>query len=161
MRRDFHPILLDHMRRDPRIWLIVPDLGYRMLDACFSEFPDRCWNCGAAEQAALGIAVGLADEGKTPIVYSITPFITFQPASWIRNYLHHENANVKLLAAGRHENGKECYDHDGFTHHAQGDREFLALFPNIRAYWPETVADLPSVTEQWLQPGPAYLNLRR
>ncbi len=161
MRRDFHPILLDHMRRDPRIWLICPDLGYRMLDACFAEFPDRCVNVGAAECLALGAAVGLADEGKIPMVYSITPFLLYRPAEWLRNYLDHEHANVKLLAAGRYEDGKDCYDHDGFTHHAKGDREFLSLFPNIRGFWPDTVADLPRVTEEWLTPGPAYLNLRR
>ncbi len=161
MRRDFHPILLDHMRRDPRIWLVTPDLGYRMLDSIFAEFPDRAINCGAAEQLALGIAVGLADEGKIPVVYSITPFLLYRPAEWIRNYLQHENANVKLLAAGRHEGDHDCYGNDGFTHKAEGDRAFLSLFPNIRGYWPDTVADLPRVTEEWLTPGPAYLNLRR
>lgn len=161
MRRDFHPLLLDHMRRDSRIWLITPDLGFKMLDACFAEFPDRCWNVGAAEQLALGAAVGLADEGKIPVVYSITPFLLYRPAEWIRNYLQHEGANVKLLAAGRCENGHECYDRDGFTHHGVGDREFLSLFPAIRGYWPTSVEELPAVTEQWLQPGPAYLNLKR
>ncbi len=161
MRRDFHPILLDHMRRDPRIWLITPDLGYKMLDSVFAEFPDRCHNVGAAEQLALGVAVGLADEDKIPVVYSITPFLLYRPAEWIRNYLQHENANVKLLAAGRYENGTEDYSADGHTHHAGGDREFLSLFPAIRGFWPDTVADLPRVTEEWLTPGPAYLNLRR
>lgn len=160
MRRDFHPLLLDRMRADPRIWLITPDLGYRMLDTCFAEFPDRCVNVGAAEQLALGAAVGLADEGMTPIVYSITPFLLYRPAEWIRNYLHHEKANVKLLAAGRYD-GKEDYEHDGHTHWAQGDREFLSLFPNVRGFWPDTVADLPVTLDEWLKPGPAYMNLRR
>lgn len=157
MRRDFHPILLDHMRRDPRVWLITPDLGYKMLDTCFAEFPDRSINCGAAEQLALGIAVGLADEGKIPVVYSITPFLLFRPAEWIRNYLNHERANVKLLAAGRDWD----YQNDGFTHWAHDDKAFLSLFPQIRGYWPDTVADLPRVAEEWLKEGPAYLNLRR
>lgn len=162
MRRDFHPLLLAHMRANPRIWLIVPDLGYRMLDTCFAEFPERCHNVGAAEQAAMGIAVGLADEGLIPVVYSITPFLLYRPAEWIRNYLGRENAGVKLLAAGRHEGGVEDYAHDGFTHHAKGDAEFLALFPDIACYWPATVDDLQSDVDDWLlKPGPAYLNLRR
>ena len=161
MRRDFHPLLLDHMRRDDRIWLVTPDLGYKMLDQCFAEFPSRCVNVGAAEQLAFGVAVGLAEEGKIPIVYSITPFLLYRAAEWIRNYLDHENVGVKLLAAGRFENGKECYEHDGFTHHAKGDREFLALFPRVRCYWPQDLTELKTQAEEWLKPGPAYLNLRR
>ncbi len=161
MRRDFHPLLLDRMQADPNIWLIAPDLGYKMLDACFAEFPDRCWNVGADEDLALGVAIGLADAGKTPIVYSITPFILWEPAAYIRNYLDHENANVKLLAAGRYEDGKECYGPDGPTHHAKGDQKFLSLFPNVRGLWPQSAADLPAVIDEWLKPGPAYLNLKR
>lgn len=162
MRRDFHPLLLDHMRKDERIVVLVADLGYKMFDQIAAEFPNRFYNVGAAEQLALGVAVGLADEGKIPIVYSITPFLLYRPAEWIRNYLDYEKANVKLLAAGRYENGKEDYGHDGHSHWSQGDRAFLSLFPNIIGFWPNTVAELPTVTEQWLyHKGPAYLNLRR
>lgn len=162
MRRQFHPLLLDHMRRDPRIRLITPDLGYKMLDSCFEAFPERCVNCGAAEQLALGIAVGLADDGLIPVVYSITPFLLFRPAEWIRTYLGHENSPVKLLGAGRYENGKECYGEDGFSHAAKGDHEFLGLFPNIVSYWPQTIEELPTTVEKWLyNKAPSYLNLRR
>ena len=149
------------MQRDDRIWLVTPDLGYKMLDGCFEAFPDRCVNVGAAEQCALGVAVGLAEEGKIPIVYSITPFLLFRAAEWIRNYLNHEQVPVKLLGAGRCVNGVECYEHDGFTHHAKDDWELLSIFPNISGFWPQSVEELPTVVDEWLAAGPAYLNLKR
>ncbi len=158
MRRDFHPLLLQHMRADPRIWLIVPDLGYGMMDAIFAEFPDRAFNVGAAEQLAMGVAVGLAEEGKIPVVYSITPFLLWRAAEWLRNYVNHEQVPIRLLAAGRDQD----YAHDGFTHDASDDVDLLQCFPNIECYWPETVAELPEVTREWLfSPRPSYLNLRR
>ena len=162
MRRDFRPILHDFMKRDSRIWIVPPDLGYGFFDAIFADFPDRCFNVGASEQLAVGAAVGLAEEGKIPVVYSITPFLLWRPAEWHRNFLNHEEIPVKLLAAGRFEDGKECYDEDGHSHHAYDDRAFMAAMPKIKGYWPKNVADLPGVTEEWLYNGkPSYLNLKR
>ncbi len=158
MRRDFHPILYEAMKRDDRIWVATADLGYGMFDRIATDFPDRFVNCSAAEQLLLGIGVGLAEDGKIPVLYSITPFLLFRAAEWIRNYLAHENVAVKLCASGR---GSD-YLHDGYTHFAGDDAQFLAQFPNIAAYWPTSLIDLPAMTEQWLYDDkPSYLNLKR
>lgn len=158
MRRDFHPLLLDRMRKDDRICVITADLGFKFFDHIATEFPDRFWNVGAAECLAVGAAVGLAEDGKIPIVYSITPFLLYRPAEWIRNYLHNEQVPVKLLAGGRDKD----YSHDGFTHEATDDRQFLSLF-KIRGFWPQDIQELREHSlDAWLnEPGPAYLNLRR
>lgn len=105
------------MAKDARIWLVVPDLGYGVFDAHFEDFPDRCVNCGAAEQLALGIAIGLSMEGKIPFVYSITSFLIFRPFEWIRNYLQYERAAVRLIGSGL---GND-YAHDGITHQPSVD----------------------------------------
>ena len=166
MRRDFHPILLDYMKKDDRICIVVADLGYKMMDNIFTEFPDRCWNVGACEQLMLGAAVGLAEEGLIPVTYTITPFY-WRAAEWIRNYLDHERVPVKMIGAcrgGMTPEGKafEDYHHDGFTHHAADDVKLFSCFPNVSTFWPDTVADLPKATEKWLyNDGPSYLNLRR
>lgn len=157
MRRQFHPLLLDHMRRDPRIVLVTADLGYRMLDAIFEEFPDRAYNCGAAEQLMLGIAVGLAEDGMIPVTYTISPFY-WRAAEWIRNFVNHEKVPVKMCLGGRDKD----YAEDGFTHDASDIQDLFSQFQSIQGYWPQSVDDLPSMTEAWLtRPGPAYLNLKR
>lgn len=157
MRRQFHPILLDHMRRDERIWVATADLGYGMWNAIRAEFPNRWINVGVSEQLLLGVGVGLAEEGKIPVCSSITPFLLYRGAEWIRNYLEHEGAKVKLCAFGRDDD----YHEDGFTHYAGDDRAFLSLFPRIRCFWPE-LDNLAEATQDWLyHDGPSYLNLRR
>ena len=158
MRRDFHPILLKRMRQDARIRVVLGDLGYKMFDYIIAEFPDRVHNVGAAEQLMLGVGVGMAEDNLIPVCFSITPFLLWRGAEWIRNYLNHENVPVKLLGGGR---GMD-YAHDGFTHDASDDKAFLSLFPNIQCYWPESVADLPTITHEWLyNERPSYLNLKR
>jgi transketolase len=158
MRREFHPLLAGHMLFNSRIHTVVGDLGYKMFDNIQSMFPDRFHNVGAREQLAMGAAIGLAKSGKIPVFYSITPFALWRPAEWIRNYVNHENVAVKIVGGGRDKD----YAHDGFTHDASDDREFLKLFPNIKGFWPETKDELPRVVREWLyHPGPAYLNLKR
>lgn len=157
MRRQFHPLLLDHMRRDPRIHLIVGDLGFGMMDTIFAELPDRATNVGAREQAMLGIGVGLALKGKIPVLYTISSFY-WRASEWLRLYLNHEGIAVKCVAGGRDLD----YAHDGFTHDCTDMRELLPLFPAIQPYWPQTIEELPATVESWLyNEKPSYLNLRR
>lgn len=158
MRRQFHPLLLDHMRRDPRIIVILGDLGFGMFDSIIAELPDRCINVGAREQAMLGIGVGLALKGKIPVLYSITPFLLWRAAEWVRTYAQNERIAIKLCGAGR---GQD-YSHDGWTHDASDDAAFIRLFSAIQPYWPETIEELPTTVESWLYNGsPSYLNLKR
>jgi len=158
MRRQFHPILLDYMREDSRIWVITGDLGYKMFDQIAVEFPDRFVNVGAAETAMLGVAVGLADEGKIPVCYSITPFLLKRPFEVIDNYLNHELANVKMCGGGRDKD----YSHDGYSHDACNAKQILDCWSNIRQFWPVTYHDLTWAVQEWLyHVGPAFLSLSR
>ena len=79
MRRCFADILYQHMARNKDIWVLTADLGYKMWDMIRDDYPKRFINVGASEQAMMGMAVGLALEGKVPIVYSITPFLLYRP----------------------------------------------------------------------------------
>ena len=166
MRGYFAYELYQHMKENKDIILVVGDLGYKIFDAHFKDFPDRCINTGAAEQAMMGIAVGLALEGKIPVVYSITNFLLYRPFETIRNYINHEQIPVKLIGSGRDRD----YAHDGishwsedaeklFTYYAEG-RE--AIFGNIQESWPETKEEIPGVLKEILTtPKPYFLSLRR
>ena len=158
MRRLFADILYEQMARHKNIWIVTADLGYKMWDAIRDEYPDRFLNSGASEQAAMGIAVGLALEGKIPIVYSITPFLLYRSFETLRNYVNHERIPVKLVGSGR---GKD-YAHDGFSHWADEDRDVLKILSNIESRWPEDNAQLPMMVEDMLSRSvPFYLNLRK
>src|SRR3990167_9799062 len=155
MRGYFAYELYQAMKKDKDIWLIVGDLGYRVFDNHFQDFPDRCINTGAAEQSMMGIAVGLALEGKIPVVYSITTFLLYCPFETIRNYINHEQIPVKLVGSGRDRD----YAHDGFSHWSE-DAALLfetgenyleeQSFHNIVALWPETKEEIPDLMNWFL-----------
>ncbi len=158
MRRCFADILYQHMARNKDIWVLTADLGYKMWDMIRDDYPKRFINVGASEQAMMGMAVGLALEGKVPIVYSITPFLLYRPFETLRNYINHEQIPVKLVASGR---GKD-YVHDGFSHWAEEDRAILRILNKVESFWPDDVAQLPLMIEEMLsRPVPFYLNLRK
>lgn len=155
MRRTFQKELYKIMANDKRVYLLLGDLGYKMFDKHRQSFPDRAYNFGAAEQAMMGAAVGLAQEGKIPFVYSITPFTVFRPYETIRNYLKHERANVKLVGSGR---GHD-YSHDGFSHWDDGLDEILN---GIEAYFPKDKKEIPLIINQMmLNEGPTFISLKR
>jgi transketolase len=158
MRGWFAYELYQHMQKNKDIWLVVGDLGYKVFDAHFADFPERCINTGAAEQAMMGIGVGLALEGRIPVVYSITPFLLYRPFETIRNYINHESIPVKLIGSGRNSD----YEHDGFSHFAGDDKDVMQLFPNIVTWWPiEKEMMVGAVAELVSNGKPTYLNLKR
>ena len=153
MRRQFAKDLHELMAKDKDIVLIAIDLGYGMLDRIRDDYPDQFINPGAAEQAAVTIAVGLALSGKIPIVYSITPFLLYRPFEVIRNYLDNENIPAILVGGGR---GQD-YLHDGFSHDAS-DHEIIKQFKNINFLVPENSFNLKEIA---YSKKPIYLNLKR
>lgn len=150
--------LYEEMAKNKDIWLLVGDLGYGMFDKIREDFPDRVVNAGAAEVGMMAIAVGLATEGKTPFVYSITPFLLYRPFEVIRNYVNGEEIPVKLIGSGRDRD----YTHDGPSHWAEEDKEIMRLFTNILSFWPETKEEIPVLVNQMANNNrPSYLNLKR
>lgn len=158
MRRTFAKELLDHAMVDKNIILLTGDLGKGMWDEFKYVLPDQFINCGASEQAMLDMAVGLAYEGKTPVVYSITPFLLYRPFETIRTYIDHENLNVKLVGSGRDDD----YKHDGYSHNAEDVSNVLRSLPNIVQMWPDKKEDIPSiVTVMVNNKRPTFISLRR
>jgi transketolase len=114
LRKEFALILEDFMERDESIVLMVGDVGFGIFDSIKKRFPKRFLNIGSSEQLMIGIAAGMALEGKSPICYSITPFILYRPFEFIRNFMNEEQIRIKLVGSGRDADYAEA----GFTHHA-------------------------------------------
>lgn len=158
MRRTFQKELLKEMQENKDIFLLVGDLGYKMFDSHFAAFPERAINAGAAEQAMLDIAVGLAYDGKIPVCYSITPFLIYRPFETIRTYINHEELPVKLVASGRDKD----YEHDGISHWAEDVAPYLDYFTNIIKYWPRDKKDVKTWTHEILfNKKPSFISLAR
>lgn len=158
MRGYFAYELYKAIAKDKRIILITGDLGYGMFNQIREQFPNQFINTGAAEQAMMGLAVGLALEGKIPFVYSITTFLLYRPYETIRNYLDHENINVKLIGSGRDKD----YAHDGFSHWSNDAKKVLNNFIEIKAHWPTDKEQIPSLLQSMVRNNyPEFLSLKR
>lgn len=158
LRHEFAALIYQEMLKNQDVWVITGDLGYGMWDNIKADFPERFVNTGAAEQAMMGMAVGLAMAGKIPLVYSITPFLLYRPFETIRNYIHQEKIPVKLIGSGRNRD----YENEGFSHWAEEDTAVMKIFSNIQSYWPSDLIELKKVTKKMLETRqPFYVNLKK
>ena len=156
MRQQFVKFLIEEMRKNEKIVVLTGDLGYGLFDSLKDEFPDRFVNVGSCEQLMIGAAVGMSYEGWIPICYSITPFLLYRPFEFIRNYLNHELANVKLVGGGRDKD----YHNLGFSHQAEDDLTIMKTLKNIELYKPTEIT--PEIVSEFLyNHKPSYINLIR
>jgi transketolase len=154
----FAHYLYEEMKINKKIFLIIPDLGYGIYNKHLKDFPDRAINVGASEQSAIGIAVGLAIQGKIPFIFSIPNFLIYRPYEWIRNYINHESIPVKLIVGGRDDEYKE----DGFTHQSKDLKEVMKVFPNIIQYWPDKKEEIELIVKEMiLNNKPCLLSMPR
>ena len=144
------------MNKDSRIRLITADLGYGLWDRIKIDYPDRFYNVMSSEQLMIGLAVGMSMEKLLPVCYSITPFLLYRPFELIRNYINHENFNVKLVGGGRDQD----YGYLGFSHWAEDDESIMSNFKNIKIHKPENITE--EIMHDFLfDHNPSYLNLKK
>src|ERR1700712_4450462 len=114
MRTAFIDQLTEEAKKNDKVFLLVGDLGYSVIEEFAELFPDRFLNVGIAEQNMTGIAAGLAMEGYTVFTYSIGNFPTLRCMEQIRYDVCYHNLNVKIVAVG----GGYAYASLGPSHHA-------------------------------------------
>lgn len=120
------------MKRNPKSYFVVGDLGYHAVEEIEKEFPTRFINAGVAEQNMIGMAAGLALGGNKVFVYSIIPFLTMRPFEQIRNDLCYQNLDVVLIGAG----AGLSYGILGPTHFAMEDVAIMRALPNMTVFSP-------------------------
>lgn len=158
MRKDFSSRLHTEMSQNKDIVVLTGDLGYGLWDKIRLDYPKRFFNVGSSEQLMLGMASGLAMEGKIPVVYSITPFLLYRPFEFIRNYVNHEKLPVKLIGGGRNRD----YGYLGFSHWAEEDKAIMSNFKSIVTVHPKDVESMNNNFHYILdRVTPLYMNLQR
>ena len=147
---------MQHARENPRVFLIVGDLGYSVVEPFAAEFPDRFLNAGVAEQNMTGIAAGLATEGYHVFTYSIANFPTLRCLEQIRNDVCYHNLPVTIVAVG----SGLAYGNLGYSHHGVQDIAALRCMPNVTIASPADPGETRACLDHLLRhPGPSYLRL--
>ena len=153
MRKVFNRVLVECAERDPRIHLVLADIGYGEIEPFARRFPDRYVNCGVMEQNVTGVACGIAMEGNIAITYSIANFPTLRCLEQIRNDVCYHNANVKIVIIG----GGVSYGPLGISHHSTEDIAIMRALPNMVVLAPCDKQEAEAATRAMLSyDGPVY-----
>lgn len=123
---------------------------------CREQVPKQFIQCGIAEQNMMGVAAGLALNGKIPFVTTFAVFTCMRAVEQVRNAVCYGNLNVKVVGthAGLETGG------DGGTHQAIEDIAIMRALPNMIVQVPaDPNATRKMTREAAAHTGPAYLRL--
>lgn len=127
MRDAFWDRIYELAKEDKDIMIVSADFGAPSLDKFRRDFPQQYINTGISEQNAILLAAGLALEGKKPIAYAITQFITLRCFEQIRIYPCGMNLPVTIAGVG----AGACYWESGSTHHSLEQLSVMRTLPNL------------------------------
>jgi len=144
------------LNKNKKIYLIINDLGFSVIEPFKDKFPDRIFNAGVSEQNMMGMAAGIASEKCNVFVYSIANFSTFRCAEQIRNDIDYHKLPVTIVSVG----SGVGYGNLGYTHHALQDYSLMRNFPNLLILSPGNNNELVSILNYIKKkPQPSYLRL--
>lgn len=155
MRNEFLHELERQATKNDKVFLVVGDLGYGVVDSFADRLPKQFLNAGVAEQSMIGISAGLAMSGYRPYVYSIANFPTFRALEQIRNDLCYDKKPVTIVSVGV----GLAYGTLGYTHHAVEDISIMRSLP-IRVISPADLNEAISALRYCLNADePIYVRL--
>ncbi|HUE76017.1 MAG TPA: transketolase C-terminal domain-containing protein [Chloroflexota bacterium] len=145
-------------KEDERIFFIGSDLGVNTLDKFKTEMPGRFLMEGISEQHVVGMAAGLALEGKIVYVNTISTFLTRRCFEQVVVDVCLHNLNVRLIANG----GGLVYAPLGPTHLAIEDLSIMRSIPNMTVVAPADADEMRRLMPLTVDhPGPMYIRLAK
>jgi transketolase len=158
MRRTCLDMVYELAKVDPRIFFIGSDLGYGTLKQFRDEIPERFFMEGVSEANIVGMAAGLAMEGKIPYVNTIATFITRRCFEQIVLDLCLHNVRVRLIGNG----GGLVYAPLGPTHLATEDISIMRACPGMTIVAPADADEMRRLIPLTVEhDGPIYIRLAK
>jgi transketolase len=156
MRDRFMRVTSELLDSDPRVAVVLADIGASNFEPARQRHPDRVINLGIREQLLIGVTSGLALSGLRPVAHTFAPFLVERPFEQIKLDIVHQGVGAVLVSAG----GSFDYPFYGRTHQAPGDVALLDTLPG----WTVHIPGHPDEAEAQLRAavtadGPVYLRL--
>jgi transketolase len=121
MRDRFAPVVSRLLDEDPRVAVVLAEIGKDGFTDAQLRHPDRVINVGIREQLLVGAGAGLALTGMRPIVHTFASFLVERPFEQIKLDLGHQDVGAVLVSAA----ASFDWPAGGFTHMAPGDVALL------------------------------------
>lgn len=158
MRDAFFQALFPIAKRDKNVIIISADNGAPTLDQFSQQLPNQFFTVGIAEQQMIGMAAGMAFEGKKVYTYAIAPFVTSR--------VHEQNkldiCSMRLPVVNLGVGAGYAYDIMGPSHHTVEDIAIMRALPHMKIHSPadSLCADaLAQITYE--DPSPQYVRFDR
>ncbi|MEU0783130.1 transketolase [Streptomyces sp. NPDC006173] len=121
MRDRFAPVVSRLLDEDPRVAVVLAEIGADGFAEARHRHPDRVINVGIREQLLIGTGAGLALTGLRPVVHTFASFLVERPFEQVKLDLGHQDAGAVLVSAA----ASFDWPAGGFTHMAPGDVALL------------------------------------
>jgi transketolase len=158
MRKTCLNKIYEMAQQDDRIFFIGSDLGFETLKDFKEEIPDRFIMEGINEAHVIGMASGLAMEGKIVYVNTIATFLTRRCFEQVVLDMCMHNINVRLIGNG----GGVVYAPLGSTHLAFEDIAIFRALPNMTIVAPADADEMTRLMPLTVDyPGPIYIRLAK
>ena len=158
MRKTCLDMVYEMAKSDERIVFIGSDLGVGVLAAFKEEMPDRFFMEGVSEAHIVGMAAGLAMEGRIVYVNTIATFLSRRCFEQVVLDLGLHDLNVRLIANG----GGFVYAPLGPTHLATDDIAIMRTIPNMTIVAPADADEMRRLMPQTDDhAGPMYIRLAK
>ncbi|MCX8089750.1 MAG: transketolase [Verrucomicrobiae bacterium] len=156
MRKMCLDMVYELAKRDRRIVFIGSDLGAGTLNPFKAEMPERFFMEGVSEANVVGMAAGMAMEGKIVYVNTIATFLTRRCFEQVALDLCLHNVNVRLIGNG----GGVVYAPLGPTHEAIEDIAIFRALPRMTILAVADAEEMRRMMPQTVErPGPIYIRL--
>ncbi len=132
MRDRFARVTGDLLDEDPRLAVVLADIGVAGFARTRHRHPDRIINVGIREQLMISVASGLALAGLRPIAHSYTPFLVERPFEQVKLDLAHQGVGAVLVSIGASFDASD----NGRTHQAPEDVALLSSLPDWTIHVP-------------------------
>jgi transketolase len=122
------------------------------------QFPDRFFNCGAAEANMMSISCGLAATGKIPYASTFAIFATSRSYDQVRLGIAHNELPVRIGAS----HGGVSLGEDGASHQMIEDLALMRAMPKMQVVVPADYNQAYTATyESFEREGPMYMRFGR
>lgn len=155
MRKAFPRFILNNLKKDKRIFVLLGDIGVHGFKDVFKKYKNNILNFGVLEQTMISFAAGLSLEKKIPFVHTIAPFMVNRALEQIKIDLCYQNLNVNIISTG----ASLDYAALGSTHHCPDDIAILNSLPNMKIYIPGSENEFLDLLKNYKKKGPKYFRM--
>lgn len=150
--------IFEEATRNKNVYFLSADLGAKALDRFREVCPGQFLHAGICEQNMVGVAAGLAQNGKIVYLYAMAPFVTLRCFEQIKVALAHMGLPATIIGNGV----GYSYNDAGPTHYATEDISCMRGLAGIEILTPsDTTSVLETARLSHRQPALRYVRLDR